>query len=189
VSLALAMAALMGVLSGLPTRASAQPPTASPATRAGAWTLPDAESLVRQAIRRIITQDRPAGIPVAEYSATWFGRAATTAAIRQYSGHTLTSDAFAPIAGWPEGPSLDVTPCETVDGVGCQPPSAVWIAVTRIERGELPREIHLWYTTQFMAPPAREGQHSQRHRYTFCERWLRIGGVWKYDGFVKMVPQ
>ena len=185
----LALTLAMVALSSVPARAAAQPPGAPPPSRAGAWALPDAESLVRQAISRIITQDRPAGIPVAEYRATVFGRAATTAAIRQYSGHTLTSDAFAPIAGWPEGPSLDVTPCETVDGVGCQPPSAVWIAVTRIERGELPREIHLWYTTQFMAPPAREGQRSQRHRYTFSERWLRIGGVWKYDGFVKMVPQ
>ena len=189
VSLALAMAALMGVLSGLPTRASAQPPTASPATRAGAWALPDAESLVRQAIRRIITQDRPAGIPIAEYRAKQFGRAATSEAVRQYNGQTLPTSAFAPIADWPETRALDVEPCPSVGGAGCTTPTGVWVAITRIERGELPREIHLWYTTQFMAPPVREGQRSQQHRYTFCERWLRTGGVWKYDGFVKMVPQ
>ncbi len=167
------------------TRAVAQRPAAA----AGAWSLPDAESLVRQAIIRIISQDRPAGIPFSDFSTKLFGRNATFDAVRQYSGRALDSVAFAPIASWPDTRALDVVPCDAVGGVGCQTPSAVWLAVTRIERGDLPHEIHLWYTTQFTAAPALQGQLSQNQRYTFCERWLRVGGYWKYDGFVRVVRQ
>lgn len=156
---------------------------------AGAWSLPDAESLVSKAIVRIITQDRPAGIPIAQYSAKRFGRAATSEAVRQYNGQTLAAITFAPIADWPETRSLDIDPCPAVGGVGCATPTGVWVAITRIERGELPHEINLSYTTHFTAAPALEGQLPQTNRYTFCERWLRVGGTWKYDGFVKMVPQ
>ncbi|WP_310569139.1 hypothetical protein [Gemmatimonas sp.] len=160
-----------------------------PLVLAGAWSLPDAESLVSKAIVRIITQDRPAGIPIAEYSAKRFGRAATSEAVRQYNGQTLSAITFAPIADWPETRALDIDPCPAVGGVGCPTPTGVWVAITRIERGELPHEINLSYTTQFTAAPALEGQLPQTNRYTFCERWLRVGGTWKYDGFVKMVPQ
>ena len=54
---------------------------------------------------------------------------------------------------------------------------------------DLRQALDLSYTTQFTAAPALEGRAPQTHRYTFCERWLRVGSVWKYDGFVKMVPQ
>ena len=138
---------------------------------------------------RIITQDRPAGIPIADYSAKRFGRAATSEAVRQYNGRSLDPAAFAAIAEWTDTRALDVEPCTAVGGKGCATPTGVWVAITRIERGELPHEINLSYTTQFTAAPALEGQAPQTHRYTFCERWLRVGSVWKYDGFVKMVPQ
>lgn len=155
---------------------------------AGAWSLPDPETLISRAIVRIITQDRPAGIPIAEYSAKRFGRAATNEAVRQYNGQSLVQSAFAPISDWTDTRALDVEPCAAVGGVGCATPTGVWVAITRLERGELSHEINLSYTVQFTAAPALEGQAPQSHRYTFCERWLRVGGEWKYDGFVKMVP-
>lgn len=187
-----AVAALVVLGMGSPWRSAAAQARVAPVrsqTSAGAWSLPDAESLVSKAIYRIISQDRPAGIPIAEYSAKRFGRAATSEAVRQYNGQTLATIAFAPIADWPETRALDIDPCPAVGGVGCATPTGVWVAITRIERGELPHEINLSYTTQFTAAPALEGQLPQTNRYTFCERWLRVGGVWKYDGFVKMVPQ
>jgi hypothetical protein len=187
-----AAAALVVLGIGAPWRTSTAQARATPArsqAAAGAWSLPDAESLVSKAIVRIITQDRPAGIPIAEYSAKRFGRAATSEAVRQYNGQTLATIAFAPITDWPETRALDIDPCPAVGGVGCPTPTGVWVAITRIERGELPHEINLSYTTQFTAAPALEGQLPQTNRYTFCERWLRVGGAWKYDGFVKMVPQ
>jgi hypothetical protein len=169
--------------------AAAQVGVTSARSPSGAWSLPDPESLVSKAIVRIITQDRPAGIPIAEYSAKRFGRAATSEAVRQYNGRSLDPAAFAAIAEWTDTRALDVEPCTAVGGKGCATPTGVWVAITRIERGELPHEINLSYTTQFTAAPALEGQAPQTHRYTFCERWLRVGSVWKYDGFVKMVPQ
>ena len=185
--------AVLAVLAlGSPWRIMAAQARGTPAGSprpAGAWSLPDVESLVAQAIVRIITQDRPAGIPIADYSAKRFGRAATSEAVRQYNGQTLRTSAFAPIGDWPETPALDVEPCPSVGGAGCATPTGVWVAITRIERGELPHEINLSYTTQFTAAPALDGQAPQSHRYTFCERWLRIGRTWKYDGFVRVVPQ
>lgn len=169
--------------------AQARVPAMRPQTLAGAWSLPDPETLVSRAIFRIVSQDRPAGIPIVEYIAKRFGRAATSDAVRQYNGQALAPIAFAPIADWTDTRALDVEPCPAIGGVGCATPTGVWVAITRIERGELPHEINLSYTTQFTAAPALEGQLPQTNRYTFCERWLRVGGSWKYDGFVKMVPQ
>lgn len=166
-----------------------RPAAARPSAPAGAWSLPDPESLVSRAIYRIISQDRPAGIPIADYHAKRFGRTATSDAVRQYNGQSLAPIAFGPIADWADTRALDVEPCTAVGGVGCAIPSGIWVAITRIERGELPHEINLSYTTQFTAAPALEGQAPQTQRYTFCERWLRVGGAWKYDGFVRMVTQ
>lgn len=189
----IAAAAVLAVLGiGAPWRTTAAQARVAPTrsqSPAGAWSLPDAESLVSKAIVRIITQDRPAGIPIAEYRAKRFGRAATSEAVRRYNGQTLSASAFAPITDWPDTGALDVEPCPAVGGAGCATPTGVWVAITRIERGELPHEINLSYTTQFTAAPALDGQLPQTNRYTFCERWLRVGGAWKYDGFVKMVPQ
>ena len=187
-----AAAALVVLAIGLPWRpaaAQARVATTRSQSPAGAWSLPDPETLISRAIVRIITQDRPAGIPIAEYSAKRFGREATNEAVRQYNGRSLAPIAFAPIADWTDTRSLDVEPCTAVGGVGCATPTGVWVAITRLERGELPHEINLSYTTQFTAAPVLEGQPPQTHRYTFSERWLRVGGSWKYDGFVKMVPQ
>ena len=68
--------------------------------------------------------------------------------------------------------------------MGCDTPvNSLWLAVTRIERGELPHELHVWYTTSF----ASEGPTgAARQTYSFCERWLRVNGTWKYDGFVRV---
>ncbi len=187
-----AAALLIALSIGGPWRsvaAQARVATSRPQAPSGAWSLPDPETLISRAIVRIISQDRPAGIPIVEYSAKRFGRAATSEAVRQYNGQSLVQSAFAPIAEWTDTRALDVEPCTAVGGVGCATPTGVWVAITRIERGELPHEINLSYTTQFTAAPALEGQAPQTHRYTFCERWLRVGGAWKYDGFVKMVPQ
>jgi len=186
VAAALIMLGLYGPWRSAEAQARVAPPRSQAAS--GAWSLPDPESLVSRAIVRIITQDRPAGIPIAEYSAKRFGRTASSEAVRRYNGQSLTAIAFAPIAEWTETGALDVEPCTAVGGVGCATPTGVWVAITRIERGELPHEINLSYTTQFTAAPALEGQAPQTQRYTFCERWLRVGSAWKYDGFVKMVP-
>jgi hypothetical protein len=188
----LALAVVASLCVAGPWNAAAGQPRAvarRSAPAAGAWALPDVESLVSKAIVRIITQDRPAGIPIAEYSAKRFGRTATIDAVRQYNGRSLDPGVFASVSDWTDTRALDVAPCPAVGGVGCATPSGVWIAITRLERGDLPHEMHLWYTTQFTAAPALEGQQPQAHRYTFCERWLRTGGIWKYDGFVRMVPQ
>jgi hypothetical protein len=52
---------------------------------------------------------------------------------------------------------LGVEPCVSVGGAGCAPPIGVWVAITRFERGELPYEINLSYTTQFTAASTLEG--------------------------------
>ena len=99
--------------------------------------------MVAKAIVRIITQDRPAGIPIAVYSAKRFGRAANTEAVRQYNGRSLDPGASAAIAEWSDTRALDVEPCPAVGGRGCATPTGVWVAITRIEGGELPHDRYL----------------------------------------------
>lgn len=184
----------VGCVAGPFTAAAAQPKPAPRATRhaaptrSSAWALPDAESLISLAIARIVAQDRPAGLPIAQFHTRRFGRDATVHAVREFSGQSLAPYAFAPVDAWPDAPALDVEPCPAVGGMGCPSPSAMWLAITRIERGERPQDLLLWYTTHFAVAPPTAGQPLTTQRYTFCERWHRVGNRWQYHGFVRVVP-
>jgi hypothetical protein len=150
---------------------------------AGAWALPDPDQLIERVFTRIVNQDKPNAIPVRDYSQRLFGREETLAALRQFAGHSidLRPTAFTAVSGFDDLRRADYKPCI---GVGCEAPvNSLWLAVTRIERGELPHELHVWYTTSF----ASEGPTgAARQTYSFCERWLRVNGTWKYDGFVRV---
>jgi hypothetical protein len=176
-----------------------RPARSQGASAGGAWTLPDPTDLVARAIRRIVAQDKPGGLPVAEFPHRAFGREETAAAVRSYLGRSasLPIEAFSAVQGWPTARSSDSLPCAVavltpvvataVPSGGaidrCANPNALWLAITRIERGPLPHEIHLWYATHFRTDAQGVVQEST---YSFCERWLRVGGVWKYDGFVRV---
>lgn len=158
--------------------------TSAPAL-GGAWTMPDASDLVERVIRRIVTQDKPAAVPIAEFKQRAFGREATLIAVRKYLGRDveLPSSVYASVSDWTDAvDKLPVPECVAADST-CAPPSTVWLAVTKFERGDLPHEMNVWYTTSFIAKP-----HDQviTNRYSFCERWLRVGGTWKYDGFIRV---
>lgn len=187
---------VVGLLTVFPRPASSQGANAG-----GAWTLPDATDLVARAIRRIVTQDKPGGLPIADFPHRAFGREETAAAVRGYLGRSasLAVDAFGAVQGWPTARAGDSLPCQlpmvtpvvaAVAPTGAEPavdkcanPNALWLAITRIERGPLPHELHLWYATHFRTDAQGVVQEST---YSFCERWLRVGGVWKYDGFVRV---
>lgn len=158
-------------------------PKATRASSAAAWSLPDPDQLISRVFTRIVTQDRPNAIPIANYTQKLIGKSETLAALRQFTGRTveLRPAAFQPVAGWTEESRANYHPCI---GETCESPTnSVWLAVTRIERGELSHEIHVWYTTSF----ASEGPTgAARESYSFCERWLRRNGEWKYDGFVRV---
>lgn len=160
-------------------------PALKPAVPSGAWSMPDHNDLVEKVIRRIVTQDKPGAIPIAEYNLRAFGREATLAAVRAYLGHDvdLPSSVYASVADWTNAKDMPPQPtCIAADST-CIPASTVWLAVTKFEKGDLPHEMNVWYTTSFSAKP-----HDQviSSRYSFCERWLRIGGMWKYDGFIRV---
>jgi hypothetical protein len=153
------------------------------ASRAGSESsvLPDADRLIERAIARIVAQDRPAGIPVAHYTARAFGRAESMRAVQRYSGAALSPAAFGPVAAWPDARGRDSL--VTADS------TALWLAITRLERGDAANQVFLWYTTDFAAPPAFFGAPARRERYAFCERWVRSNGTWRYEGFVKVVSE
>jgi hypothetical protein len=156
---------------------------AAASSRGAAWSLPDADMLVERVYRRIVAHDKPGAVPIPNYQRRFFGREATLEAVRQFAGHDveLSPSAFNAVEGWTDAPKLDIPPCI---GPGCPAPiNSIWLAITRIERGELPHELHVWYTTSFAAEsPSGPTQQA----YAFCERWLRVGGSWKYDGFVRV---
>ena len=174
--------------------AGTAPRTAAPApataaartgTPGGAWAMPDASDLVEHVIRRIVTQDKPAAVPIAEFKIRAFGRAATLMAVRKYLGRDLELPAsvFASVSDWSDAvDKLPIPDCPLADST-CAAGNTVWLAVTKFERGDLPHEMNVWYTTSFTARP-----HDQliTSRYSFCERWLRVGGTWKYDGFIRV---
>ena len=165
-----------------PARATVLRATTSSA-RGAAWALPDANALVERVYARIVAQDKPGAVPIREYQRRFVGRDATLEAVRRFAGHPveLASSAFNAVDGWTDAPKLDVPLCE---GPGCPAPiNSIWLAITRIERGELPHELHVWYTTSFAAESP---SGPTRQTYAFCERWLRVGGGWKYDGFVRV---
>jgi hypothetical protein len=148
--------------------------------------MPDHIDLVERVIRRIVTQDKPGAIPIAEFKQRAFGREATLTAVRKYLGRDvdLPASVYASVAEWTDAvDKIPVPECVVADST-CAPPSTVWLAVTKFERGDLAHEMNVWYTTSFTAKP-----HDQviTNRYSFCERWLRIGGIWKYDGFIRVV--
>jgi hypothetical protein len=162
-------------------------PVSSAATstaRGAAWSLPDADALVQRVYARIVAQDKPGAVPISDYQRRFVGREATLDAVRRFVGHdvTLAPSAFNAVDGWTDSPKLVLPLCE---GPGCPAPiNSIWLAITRIERGELPHELHVWYTTAFAAESPTNGPTQQA--YAFCERWLRVGGGWKYDGFVRV---
>ena len=156
---------------------------AAASSRGAAWSLPDADALVERVYRRIVAQDKPGAVPIPEYQRKFVGRDATLEAVREFAGHNveLSPSAFNAVEGWTNASKLDIPPCI---GPGCPAPiNSIWLAITRIERGELPHEVHVWYTTSFAAEsPSGPTQQA----YAFCERWLRVGGSWRYDGFVRV---
>jgi len=172
----------------VPHRLLAQSQPVSPRTHgANAWSLPDAHGLIRQVIERIVAQDRPAGIPIPDFSMRRFGRVETRETVRRFKGITLSNAAFASVMAWEDGRDLGAEPCLAPRGIGCDTPSALWLAITHLGRGEKPHELFVWYTTAFSAPPPLEGAAPQAQRYTFCERWQRTRGRWEYAGFVRVV--
>jgi len=186
-----AMAAMvLGGLAVTPRAAGAQS-----TARGAAWSMPDPADLVQRAIRRIVTQDKPGGINVADYPHRSFGHDETVAAVRAYAGRgvTLSPDAFGMVQTWSNGRVDDALPCDSAAVPGpavanatvteCTTPNALWVAITKIERGDLPHELHVWYATRFRSDAQGSVQSSV---YSFCERWLRVGNTWKYDGFVRV---
>ena len=167
-----------------PATTAPKPPAAS--SSGGAWSFPEPSDLVERVIRRIVTQDKPAAVPIGEFKQRAFGRAATLAAVRAYLGRDveLPASVYASVSDWTDATDkLPVPDCPAADST-CAPPSTVWLAVTKFEKGDLPREMNVWYTTSFIAKP-----HDQLiiSRYAFCERWLRVDGTWRYDGFIRVV--
>lgn len=171
-----------------PTRPKpvARPAAARAPASGGAWSMPDPADLVERVIRRIVTQDKPASVPIADFRQRAFGREATQMAVRKYLGRDvdLPASVFASVSDWPS--AVDRLPppdCAEADST-CAAPSTVWLAITKFERGDLPHEMNVWYTTSFVAKP-----HDEiiTNRYSFCERWLRVGGTWKYDGFIRVI--
>ena len=185
-SLASVAAATAGAQTSLPKGPAATTKSvgySSTKTTAAAWAFPDPDLLIERVIARIVSQDKPNAIPVAEYTERLFGREETLAAVRQFAGHpvSLRPTSFGSVKDWTVVSRQDYKPCFGDDCA--MPVNSLWLAVTKIERGELPHELHVWYTTSFAshgpAGPA-------RHTYAFCERWLRVNGTWKYDGFVRV---
>lgn len=193
-----------------------------------AWSLPDPNGLLTQVIRRIVTQDKPGGLPIAGYTEHTFGREETVAAVRAFTQNraVVAPAIFSAVSEWPVAHESDAWPCAqsrtladnaasnaalantpapsvvspgvtspgpaslsdvaaTSDSAatGCGFSNALWLAVTKVERGDLPHELHVWYATRFRTDVQGSVLSAT---YSFCERWLRIGGVWKYDGFVRM---
>lgn len=181
---------LIGALLVLPTLLVAQrgtvakrPTNRAPAVSGGAWSMPDPSDLIEHVLTRIVTQDKPGAVPILQYDRRAVGRLETIEAVRKYLGRTveLSPRAFAAVEGWVDARKLELPPCE---GKGCPAPvNSIWLAVTRIERGDLSHELNVWYTTTFAA----NAGTPQSASYAFCERWLRVGGVWKYDGFIRVV--
>ncbi len=194
----LAFSALPATLLAQPSKASRPAPARSPSpvtaasplrsaaagsARGAAWGLPDADALVQRVYARIVAQDKPGAVPIRDYQRRFVGREATLDAVRRFSGRAADLDpsAFTAVDGWTDANKLTLPLCE---GPGCPAPvNSIWLAITKIERGELPHELHVWYTTSFAAESP---SGPQQNTYAFCERWLRVGGGWKYDGFVRV---
>ncbi|MEP6765631.1 MAG: hypothetical protein ABJB66_15050 [Gemmatimonadaceae bacterium] len=151
----------------------------------GAWSMPDHSDLVERVIRRIVTQDKPGAVPIADFNLKAIGKEATLAAVRAYLGRDveLPASVYASVVDWTNAKDVQPVPDCPVEDSTCVAKSTVWLAVTKFEKGDLPHEMNVWYTTSFSVKP-----HDQiiTNRYSFCERWLRVGGTWKYDGFIRV---
>lgn len=157
----------------------------SPTARlGGAWLLPEADALVQKVFTRIVNSDRPGAVPIREYQRRFVGREATLEAVRRFTGrgNEVSPAAFAAVSdGWTNAPALVPPSCE---GTECPAPeNSLWLAITRIERGEVPSEVFVWYTTNF---DAHSPSGPQKAAYAFCERWVRVSSGWKYEGFVRV---
>ena len=155
----------------------------SAAQLGGAWSLPEASVLIERVLTRIVSQDKPGAVAMSAYVRRFVGRIETIEAVRRFAGHSieLSPTAFSAVSGWTDARALDLPSCT---GVDCPPPqNSVWLAVSRIERGDLPHEVNVWYTTSFAAYSE---AGVQQQRYSFCERWLRVSGAWRYDGFIRV---
>jgi|GEM_PF-1677484 len=159
------------------------PVSATTASQAGAWSLPEPSLLIEQVLSRIVAQDKPGAVAMNSYARRFVGRAETVDAVRRFTGHSvdLAPSAFSAVSGWTDARALVLPACE---GPDCPPPeNSVWLAVTRIERGEVAREVFVWYTTNFAAYSE---AGAQKQKYAFCERWVRAGGRWSYEGFIRV---
>lgn len=149
----------------------------------GAWALPEPSVLIERVLTRIVSQDKPGAVPMSAYVRRFVGRSETIDAVRRFAGRSieLAPTAFLAVTGWTDARALDLPSCA---GTDCPPPqNSVWLAVSRIERGDLPHEVNVWYTTSFAAYSE---VGVQQQRYSFCERWLRVSGAWRYDGFIRV---
>ena len=148
--------------------------------------MPDVNVLVDRVLRRVITQDKPGAIPMSEYTQRAFGREETINAVRRFTGHDveLSPSAFSAMGGWTTAHGLEVPTCEAGGPSTCATPAnAVWVAITRFERGDTPNELIVWYTTRFNA---HKNDVPVANAYQFSERWFRVGGTWKYEGFISV---
>ena len=151
----------------------------------GAWSLPEPSALIERVITRIVTQDKPGAMPMSAYVRRFFGRAETIDAVRRFAGRSieLAPSAFSAVSSWPDARKLDLPSCIVTDIECPSPQNSVWLTVARIERGDLPHEVNVWYTTSFAAYSE---AGVQQQKYSFCERWLRVSGAWRYDGFIRV---
>ena len=166
-----------------PHQATEDPFLPSASQLGGAWSLPEPSVLVERVLTRIVSQDKPGAVPMSAYVRRFVGRTETIEAVRRFAGRSieLSPTAFTAVNAWTDARALDLPSCS---GVDCPPPqNSVWLAVSRIERGDLPHEVNVWYTTSFAAYSE---AGVQQQRYSFCERWLRVSGAWRYDGFIRV---
>ena len=87
---------------------------AQPVGRLGAaWALPEPNDLLARVIRRIVTQDKPGGVPIAEYPNRAFGREETATAVRAYAGRgvVVSPTIFDDVVLWPVAKASDTLPC------------------------------------------------------------------------------
>ena len=181
----LVSAALMATLSATTSlRAQRGTAVAAHPAAASAWSLPEPNELIQRVFNRIVAQDKPGAVPIAQYERRTVGRKETIEAVQDYLGHPveIAAHAFAAVDGWKDARKLETPSC---DGSACPVTvNAVWLAVTKIEKGATPNVLHVWYSTSFAA---NTGGTSQRQSYAFCERWVRVDNAWKYEGFVRVV--
>ncbi len=151
---------------------------------ASAWSLPEPNELIERVFTRIVAQDKPGAMPIAQYERRTVGRKETVDALEEFLGRSvdLAPRAFSAVDGWKDARKLDLPPCE--DASCPITVNSVWLAVTKIEKGATPNVLHVWYATRFAA---NVGGTSQRQSYAFCERWVRVDNAWKYEGFIKVV--